>query len=644
MFHCCEEPARRQVRYSGALPAGLALLALSACSDNQMGFVPGPPGSMQAAGRVQGGQQPVAGSQVTIYLAGTSGQTAAGYGSGDTVLAGPLMTNATGAFSYAAVSCPSGDPPVYLVAVGGDAGSGSNSTLALSAGLAHCSDLANSFVNIDEVTTVASVWALSQFLDSSGVHVGAPASNTVGLANAATMIANLADVTSGMAATTLVSGATGVPPGATVNTLANILSHCVNSDGSNTSTSPCGVLLSLATAPGGTAPQSTLDAALNIARNPGNNAAALFQQLTSSTDPFQTPPPLSSAPSDWTLAIQVTAAAVNPVTGLSIDKSGNAWIITTATGTLSELAPNAAPAAGSPFSGGGLTLPIASSLVIDASDNIWVGTAGAANLEQFAVFNDAGQAVAGSPFTSPGLSTTLGIGPLAADSAGNMWVVNPTGAGAADTLTEFPSGSFSTPNTVTVAGGLNSPLSGIGFDIAGNLFSDYRFVADATAQTPGGAALSGSPYAITLTENGSVLGAQDGAVWLLNTQAPELIQLVPATGSSGGYTANVINLSAVLSVAPSLGAFDGAGHLWIVSNLDSSNLVSLLELDSAGNPASGSPFLRDQLSESLAMAIDGSGNIWIGGQSGENGSLPLQVVVGAATPVKTPVTGVPQLP
>src|SRR5581483_10846155 len=96
---------------------------------------------------------------------------------------------------------------------------------------------------------------------------------------------------------TLPTGAapgTAVPAGAVVpiskiNTLANILSACVE----QSSASACSTLFTAATPAGGSAPANTLDAALDIARNPANNTAALFA-LASGSAPFQ--PILSAAP------------------------------------------------------------------------------------------------------------------------------------------------------------------------------------------------------------------------------------------------------------------------------------------------------------------------------------------------------------
>lgn len=643
MFSSNDSPVLGQVKQVRALAAGLAVVALCSCSGSSMAPAAGPgSSSAQITGRVQGGQQPVAGSQVTIYLAGTG----TGYGQGDTVLAGPITSDANGMFSLAggSVACPSGeDPPVYVVAAGGDAGSGSNSALALSAALAHCSQLATAFLNVDEVTTVASVWALSQFLDQSGVHLGAPSTNTVGLDNAAGMIANLADVTTGQAVTSLVSGATGVPPAAAVNTLANILAQCVNSDGSVTSGSACGQLFTAATPPGGAAPADTLAAGWNIARNPGNNAAALFRP-TSSADPFQTPQPLQTAPSDWTLAIQITDGTLNPVTGLSIDAEGNAWIVTTAASALREVTPSLVQAAGSPFSGGGLMAPAVGRLVIDSNGNIWVGTSTSnASIQALAVFGSDGQPLAGSPATAAGLDA-LSVGGMAADTTGNMWVISTSNAGRG-TLTEFSqeADAFTTTTLAIPAPPALVFANFLGFDSTGNIFTDYGFSTEITAETPAGAALPGSPYQTAANDqNGQILGAQDGSAWVLDSGGLNLIHLTP--DGSGGDTPSVIDISAVLPGGPNLGAFDGRGNLWIVGNSDGAVGPSLLEVDSAGTPAAGSPFQNGALGQSFATAIDRSGNIWIGGEAVGSGLVPLVVVIGAAAPVRTPVTTVAQLP
>lgn len=609
-------------RRKDALAAGVAVLALSSCSGDAPVAVPGREGQdgVQVVGRVMGGQQPVATSRVSIYLAGTS----VGYGQGDTQLVPSTVSDANGMFTFPNVSCPDGDPPVYAVAVGGDAGFGPNANLALSASVPHCSMLNSGFLNVNEVTTVASVWSLTQFLDPSGQHLGAPASNTVGLANAAATTANLADVRTGLAVTALVNGAMGMAPARTVNTLANILALCVNSAGGTA----CGNLFTAATPPGSAAPSTTLAAAWNIARNPGNHVADLYQ--TNNNDPFQTPQPLQSAPSDWTLSIDFTDPQIKPVNQLAIDASGNLWIVTLAR-QLDEIKNNGVPASGSPFSGGGLMTPANSRLTITAGGDIWIGTSTATpNVQAMAVFNGAGQPVPGSPYSPSGSH----VGLMTPDAQGNLWVVNPDANGAVDKFAPA-SGSYTRTGFSLLSSHAPDVLA---FDSAGNLWSADHLTTAIEGQTLAGTALPGSPFDSGLIGNGAVLTDANGNVWVMNSSQGRVVHLAP---NAGGYSMTVLNVGSVVGTGVAQGALDGSGNLWVLTTPTDLGTVSLAEIGSNGVPVASRAFLDGQLHSSSALAIDGSGNLWIGQQSGDAG---LKEVVGVATPVKTPLAGVAARP
>ena len=84
-----------------------------------------------------------------------------------------MTSGAGGGFSITHdYNCPSATSQVYLVASGGNPclSAGTNNTaLALMAALGPCGQLNGStFVDIDEVTTVASVYALAQFMTAGG--------------------------------------------------------------------------------------------------------------------------------------------------------------------------------------------------------------------------------------------------------------------------------------------------------------------------------------------------------------------------------------------------------------------------------------------------------------------------------------------
>lgn len=268
---------------SAALVAGLAFTGCAAST-------PAAPAAVQGSsitGRAMGGQQPVSGATVQLYAAGSSG-----YGSASTALitsasaaAGhvtyPIITDGGGNFSISnAFTCPTpSSTPVYLLITGGNPGNGNgatNSNLALMAALGPCSGLSSIlFVNVSELSTVASVWALSPFMTDL-YHVGTSSTNALGLTNAFAAVNVLYNISTGAV------GGLSLPSGATlpvneINALGDILASCVNSTGGTAGNgSNCGNLFADATPSGGTAPADTVTAAMDIAQNPTLNVAALY--------------------------------------------------------------------------------------------------------------------------------------------------------------------------------------------------------------------------------------------------------------------------------------------------------------------------------------------------------------------------------
>jgi hypothetical protein len=248
---------------------------------------------------VQGGSQPIAGATIQLYAVGTTGS-----GSASTpLLATPATTDSRGAFSITGqYSCPSASSLVYLVATGGNPGMApgtNNPTLALMTVLGACGDLTPStFIVTNELTTVAGVWALAPYM-SSYSSISSSAGDPA-LANAFTLASQYVNTSTGAAP------GVNVPAGATVpiqqlNTLADILTVCVNSTGGVAGDgSPCGSLLSAATPSGSIAPANAIAAALNMANNPSANTSALFG-LVAATSPFQ--PALVTAPPSLSVSL-----------------------------------------------------------------------------------------------------------------------------------------------------------------------------------------------------------------------------------------------------------------------------------------------------------------------------------------------------
>jgi hypothetical protein len=400
---------------------------------------PGPVSAVTTfQGAVHGGQQPVVGATIQLYVAGSTG-----YGSAASALIpSSVKTTAGGAFTITGTYTCNPSDLVYITATGGNpgvSGTQNNSALTLMTGLGPCSSISagTSFIQINELTSVASVWALAPFM-SNITHVGTSATNVAGLTNAFAAINNLVNTSTGASpGLTLPAGAT--LPTAEINTLADILAACVNTvDASGTQSSTCQSLFS-ATATAAITPNDTVQSAINLAHNP-TLGLTLGTSLVTPTSPFQTT--LSSAPTSWTIAINYTGAGITTPNGIAADAAGNIW--TSNTSSVSKLSPTgAAISGGSGFTAGSLNLPIG--IAIDAAGNAWVANSGSNSLSQIS-----STGASGSNFTGGGLATPR---LPAIDAAGNVWVINP----AALTVSEFTStglaisgpGGFTNTNLTT---------------------------------------------------------------------------------------------------------------------------------------------------------------------------------------------------
>jgi hypothetical protein len=258
------------------------------------------------SGSVHGGRQAVSGSSIQLYAAGTDGDGSVAL----PLLSSTVKTDSNGNFTIpAAYGCPSASSPVYVVASGGSPGTeaSNNPDLALTAVLGPCDKLsASTPVSVNEVTTVGSVFPLAAFMNDAK-HLGSASGDATFLAAVATVPEFINSV----------QGSTPGTPTATsyfaesakLNSLADALADCVNSSGGSAGDgSPCGQLFAAATTAGESAPSDTLTAALRIAQHPKNNVGNIYS-LAVANPPFA--PGLTTAPSDWTLALSYAVAAPN---------------------------------------------------------------------------------------------------------------------------------------------------------------------------------------------------------------------------------------------------------------------------------------------------------------------------------------------
>jgi sugar lactone lactonase YvrE len=571
------------------------------------------------------GTQPIVGASVQLYAAGTSGNGSAGSG----LLTNTLVTDGAGAFTVpAGYACPAAASQLYVVVRGGNvAGGAANPAIVLAAPVGACSQLASGsqFV-INEVTTAATAYGLAQFL-SPGGNIGASATNSKGLSNAVATVASLANLTTG-ASPGASFPANGLSPAARINSVANLLNTCTSAS----SASGCTALFSSTTPSGGTAPNNTLDAALNLARNPGTNVAALYTQSTASK---AFTPALTASPADWTMFINYTGGGMNTPTAVGVDSSGNVWVASYHS-VVSEFSPTGAPVFPNGITGGGLFNSYG--LAIDAQNQVWIPNEDSTNTGvnggngSVTVLDSGGKITSGpAGYFDGGIAYPLAI---AIDTSSTAWVI--------DYLNQHLTLLSSTGQPLSGATGYTSPELqfpiSLAIDASNNAWVGNTYGGRVVKVPHDGSQATSYPCCDWA---GGIAIDQRGFVWVANYMGDSISQLAgdgtvisPPTGYGDGK-ASILHPQGI--------AVDGSGHVWVTNILG----TSMTEL--AGSAASSpgqilSPtagWARDAgFNYGWAVAIDASGNLWVVNHT----TNLLTEIVGLATPVKTPQVGPVQSP
>jgi len=610
------------------------------------------PASAALKGKLLGGQFPITGSQVQFYAAGSTG-----YGVGAQALLSPAVTtDQDGNFSFTAsdYTCPSASTQTYLVATGGDPGIGSsNPAIALMAALGPCGNIGSiDFVDIDEVTTVASVWSLAPFL-GAGSQVGTSSTNAQGLANAFANVNNIVDISQGSAPGAS-APASAVIPVSKINALANMLATCVNSGG----TTACQPLFTAATPAEGSAPANTLDAALNIARNPAVNLATPFNN---SSPVFS--PALTAAPPDWTLAVTYSGGGMDYPTAVAVDASGNVWTSSEGwtnapSGSVSEFSSTGQPLSPTNYvTVSGFSVPTGFTdgslwenfgLAIDVAGNIWVTNEQNSGVNNnngsVSELNSSGQIVsAAGGFYQGGVFFPMAV---ATDTDGSVWTANQGDS----TVSKLSSSGAA----LSASGGW-----GAGEGVAGPVAvaidaSHNAWVANVEADTGSVSVVSrdgskistidcgGSDTIALATDSvGVSTDASKGHLWASNYTSSSVSELLlnsdgTVTVASTGYTGGGLSYPHGIAV-------DGAGNVWVANH--GGNTITELQGANGSNPgqaiSSSSGFGKDaNLREPYGIALDASGDVWVA----NFGLSTITEFLGAGTPVKTPLVGTAQLP
>jgi streptogramin lyase len=595
-------------------------------------------------GMVHGGAQPVVGAQIELFAAGSSGNAQGA----TALLRTPVFSTAGGAFAITGdYTCPDASSEVYLMALGGNPGlaSGTNNTaITLIAPLGQCGNLsASQFYVVNEVTTVATAYALAGFLGSSEA-IGSSSTNVTGLQNAFATVNNLVDVHSGTALG-ITPGGHGVPPQDEINSLADALSACVNT--SNDESPTCTVLFNNTTDALGNYPTDVFAAVINLAHDPTETSDPLTS-LATANSPFQ--PTLTAEPTDWSIGIVYLGGGLQWPSSLAIDGLGNIWVSSDPIyqNLLSELSPQGVPISPGPL-GFDIGVNYVGPIAIDSKNNIWMPSVPGFGYDISGVVkvDTTGALVSPSPSLNPennGFAPGILYNPdsIAIDFHDNIWISNGTGVvvelNQAGTLLSpsVPPVGFQHPG-YAIAATSQAQGAGIAIDTSNNIWvanvgqdslvemNQDGFIVTPPSQGVYGGGLDGiangntPPNAVAVDINGSI--------FTLNSLAGTISEFSSnrvAVSPTGGYA---------VGGNPPAFCIDSADLMYV--SQPSNNSIQVL---SALSPAQGFTELinNPEVNGPAGIAVDASGNLWVANfGSGFSGSVT--ELVGIAFPTKTPI-------
>ena len=215
------------------------------------------PGEIPLIGTVTAGGQPLSGATVTLYAGNSQGVS-------------PLERTTTG--SNGGFSITYAPPTLGVLYVATQGGTPAKGTIPVSSALrllsivgvrgdAGVSAQTLSTVTVNELTTVATTYALAQFQSPVGISGPSP-----GLENAAATTFNLVNPATGQAGAVVTDADNGSQNDtlATLNSVANLVALCTSPSGRG----GCSQLLRSATPPGATTPTNTVIAVQNLVKNP----------------------------------------------------------------------------------------------------------------------------------------------------------------------------------------------------------------------------------------------------------------------------------------------------------------------------------------------------------------------------------------
>jgi hypothetical protein len=649
------------------------------------------------SGIAHGGRQPIAGAQVYAFAAGKTGYGSPAKLLASTMTStdgtGRFNFTGTNTITCPGTSDATYSNTLYIVIAGGQPTPGvTNTDAVLLAVLGDCGTAVTNkpFTVVNEVTTFASMTAMQQFFNpytvngalatGLGENFGAPSTNLTGLINAANAVPNLVTLSLGTAGATSpvltansTSGTSAANQTVTVTTesskinlAANVLATCVNS-------SPgaiCNTLFSNVTS---ASIVDTLQAAYYMAANPtdlvnGTSNIATVATSAVATLPFSPSLAVSSSsyPNDWSIGVQYGSSTyttvgasnrayfvVNPQS-LAVDRLGDIWILnaftnssSTVGNSVSEIDPTGVPLQTAFIGSNGLALTGPNSIVIDPFNNVFVSNYGnSASGKSVVEYPNCA-----SPCTAPSslmtFNTGTGPGPMASDGAGNIFISTAT-AGAGD-LEEVPAGSASEINATHYAGSLTATnYSGMAIDPNFNIY-----LASGSNASPAIYMFPAGSYSTANAYTGSVIGypialGLDAAsnIFFSNYAAGNLGEIGVGTPAGANAKGSLFGGGSLVKTEKLV--LDGSANIWATNTVTSgsgavSEIATSNSIFSNGgatlSPAGGYGSVTGTLltarnyNQTSGLALDASGNVWVGAGSGS----AITEIVGLATPVITPI-------
>jgi hypothetical protein len=588
-------------------------------------------GSASLSGILHGGQNPISGATVDLYVVGLTG-----YGSAPasgTHIA-ETTTDANGNFTFATISCPTAggaaNQLLYLVATGGNSGSGPNPAIKLMAipagpsihGALTSTDVCSTIksqptaIGINEVSTVVAMSALAQFYNPSTGFIGTSATNIQGLVNSFNIAGSIMNIGSGNVNATYqpqggdsvnsYENVTATPDSDKIYLMADILAACVNSTGSGSTACtklfgdvvppPAAATTTLGATFTFPAAADTMTAAAYLALNPINATTAGTPSTTKMTDLYNLASPqppfayTEAQPTDWTLSVVYgsslfgtgTTGFISDPINLTVDASGDVDYLTssaTATGAaLGYLTPygglsgfalsSVGPVQGFTYDGGGIAYT--------------------SKLESTST-NRTTYAVTSALSTSKALDNVQDAG---------------------DSNLEFQAAQFASDGVFVFDTTATSGDGGSIFQIPGYGQTGTPFIST-TATTSQSYAVNAGNLISGVTNASPIAVDQASHVYVAAGSALKQVAYTTTVPSSGAGVAPV-SISGTF-VTPLGLAVDHSNNVWIPSQAGGSPASGYLSYynSSTTSVVADSTAGDGGINNPTAVAIDGAGNVWV---------------------------------